>query len=149
MDQLERAGRVSATVDIRPLTTHLHATITGEYVDDDVKRVVASIMNAAHNQPVPKILIDCRDLTGNPSLRQRFELVAFVLQLRINGIIDGHRPRYRTAIVARPPLAHPNRYGIRLLVERRLNVTICERLEEALAWLEIESDGLASRAAGG
>lgn len=128
---------VSVTVDLRAMPSYLCATVTGEFVVDDIKTVLTRIVNGAYDQRTQNILIDCRGLTGDPSIRERFEVVAFVFQLRINAIFAGQRPKYRTAIVATAPAVHPNRYGVRQLVERKLNVTICERPEDALAWLGV------------
>jgi hypothetical protein len=34
---------------------------------------------------------------------------------------------------------HPGRYGIRLLIERNMSLTVCAEIEEALAWLGVEA----------
>jgi len=115
----------------------MHVTATGEYTDEDAKILLARIATAAHAQDSPNILIDCLDLRGSLSMRQRIELAASVLQMRINSLLHGQPTRYRTAVVARPPLAHPHRHFLRLLVERNMRVAVCDTVEEALAWLGI------------
>lgn len=130
---------MGVVVDIRPMPAYLHATVTGEYVAGEMKKALATIVSAGHTHRLLKLLIDCRRLTGDPSLRERFELVSFALQLRINAMLEGRKLGFRTAIVATPPLAHPARYGMRLLVERNLKVTLCGRLEEALTWLGVDT----------
>ena len=126
------------TVDIRQTPTHLHVTVSGGYNLEGMKNALLRIRQSADDYQSTKILIDCRGLAGDPSLRERFELVAFILQMRINAILHGKPSRVATAVVATPPLVHPGRYGLRLLVERNLKATICERLEDALAWLGVE-----------
>jgi len=130
-----RGPRLTLTLDLRPAPSHLHATLAGEYTYDELKKALATIMAAAYEQPSLKLLIDCLAVTGNPTLRERFDLVAFALQQRINAILNGKSPRVATALVAVPPFAHPNRYAVRLLLERNLKITVCERVEDALAWL--------------
>jgi hypothetical protein len=129
---------VSVTSDIRQTPTHLHVTVTGAYTLQGIKDVLMRIRQAADDYQSTRILVDCRELTGDPPLRERFEIVAFVLQQRINAILHGKPSRVATAIVARRPLVHPGRYGLRLLVERNLKATICEDMAEALAWLGVE-----------
>ncbi len=126
---------VGLAINLRLTPTHLHVTVTGEYTDEDAKIVLARVTAAAHAQDSRNILIDCLGVTGDLSMRQRFELAASVLQMRITSLLHGQPARYRTAVVAKPPLVHPNRYLIRLLVERNMRITVCDSVEEALAWL--------------
>ena len=128
------------TADIRALPAHLLATVRGEFAEDAACDIITRIMEAAHNQPTPNILIDVRAVAGDPTLRQRFAVVAHTLQLRINSMLRGRPARYRTAIVGQPPLVHPGGYGARLLNEHSLKVTICDTLEGAYAWLGIDQD---------
>lgn len=128
---------MTLNLDLRPTPTYLHATLSGEYTYDEIKHALTSIMSAAYEHPQLKLLIDCLAVTGNPTLRERFDLVALALQQRINAILNGKLPRVMTAIVAVPPFAHPNRYAVRLLLERNLKITICERVDDALTWLGV------------
>ena len=128
---------MSVAVDIKPLPSHVHATLSGEFTVDGVKTALTQMVRAGHGHPNQKLLIDCLGLRGDPSLRERFELVSHAFQLRINAVMEGKRPVLQTAIVAVPPLAHPNRYAVRLLVERSIRDTLCERTDEALAWLGV------------
>ncbi|HEX9462031.1 MAG TPA: STAS/SEC14 domain-containing protein [Alphaproteobacteria bacterium] len=130
---------MSVTLDLHPMPTYLHATVTGEYAAEEMKRVLAAIVSAGQRHRLLNLLIDCQGVTGDPTLRERFEMVSFALQPRINALIEGRKIGFRTAVVGTPPLIHPARYGMRLLVERNLKVTVCERLEEALAWLGVEA----------
>ncbi len=131
---------MSVAVDIRPEPDYLHSAMIGEFTVDEVKHGLSSIVEAADRHQRLNVLIDCSRLNGDPSLKERFELVSYAFQLRVNRLLRGHRPRLRTAIVAVPPLLHPNRYAIRLLVERNMNVTIVEQMDDALTWLRMPSD---------
>jgi hypothetical protein len=128
------------SVNIRPLATYLSITVTGDYSYEGLKDALLRVRHAVNDHQAQKMLIDCRGLRGNPSLRERFEMVALTLQLRINAILHGKPSRCRTAIVAAPPLAHPNGYGVRLLAERNLRITICETVDDAFTWLGISAD---------
>ncbi len=130
---------MSVTVDIHPTPTHLRVTLTGEYTLEGLKNALARTRQAIDDYQSRKILVDCRGVTGNPSLRDRFELVAVVLQQRINAMLHGKPSKAATAIVATPPLLHPGRYGIRLLIERNMRLTVCTNIEQALAWLDVEA----------
>ena len=134
---------VSLTLDLHPLPDYVHATLSGEYTYDELKQAIGKMMTTAYEQPLPghKLLVDCLGITGNPTLRERFDLVAFALQQRINAILNGKRPRVVTAVVAAPPFAHPNRYGIRLVIERNLKITVCATVEEAQTWLGVDNRG--------
>ncbi|HTP82275.1 MAG TPA: STAS/SEC14 domain-containing protein [Alphaproteobacteria bacterium] len=127
------------TIDIRAVPTHLHVTLGGQYTFDDMKTALIRVRQSVDDYQSAKLLIDCLGMVGDPSLRERFELVAFVLQQRINAILHGKPVNVPTAIVGARPLLHPGRYGIRLLVERGLRLMICEDKAEALAWLGVEA----------
>lgn len=127
------------TIDIRPVPTHLHVTVKGEYTLDEIKAALVRIRQGVEDYQCTKVLIDCRELVGDPSLRERFEIVAFVLQQRINAILHGTRINVPTAIIGKRPLLHPGRYGIRLLAERNLRLMICEDMADALAWLGVKA----------
>jgi hypothetical protein len=127
------------TVDIRQTPTHLHVTVSGDYSFEELKSAIVRVRQAQDDFQSSKVLIDCRSVAGNPGLRERFELVAFTLQLRINSILHGKPSNGLTAVVAKPPLLHPGRYGIRLLIERNLKMTVCNDIEEALDWLGVNA----------
>ena len=140
---------MSVTVDIHPTPTHLLVTVSGDCDLEGLKNALVRTRQAADDYQSQTILIDCRGLTGNPTLRERFELVAFVLQQRITAILHGKPSTAVTAIVATPPLLHPGRYGIRLLIERNMNLAVCADVEEALGWLGVEpAPSETSRASG-
>ena len=126
---------MSVAVDIRAEPDYLHSAMIGDFTVEEVKSALAAIIQAADRHQRLNVLIDCLRLYGDPSLKERFDLVSHAFQLRVHRLLRGHRPRLRTAIVAKPPLLHPNRYAVRLLTERNMNVTIVEEMDEALSWL--------------
>jgi hypothetical protein len=128
---------MSVTVDLKPMPDYLHATLSGEYADEEIRRVLKRIDDAANAQRVLKILMDCRDLIGSPTFEQRFALGQFFTDLRVQALAEGKTVGYTMAIVATPPLSHPDRTAIKPLLDRGLKVTVCETMEEALAWLEV------------
>lgn len=125
------------TADIRALPTHLHAIVRGEFAKEPACDILTRVSEAANSQPTLNILLDTRETVGNPTLRQRFEVVTHAIQIRINSLLRGGRGQFRTAIVGRPPLVHPNGYGARLLTEHNMKVAIFETPEAAYAWLGI------------
>ncbi|HTY70568.1 MAG TPA: STAS/SEC14 domain-containing protein [Alphaproteobacteria bacterium] len=130
---------MTINIDIRATPTHLHVTLDGQYTLHDLKTALTRVRQGVDDYQSTKLLVDCRGVTGDPSLRERFEIVAFVLQQRINAILHGKPVNVPTAIVGARPLLHPGRYGIRLLAERGLRLMICEDMAEALAWLGLEA----------
>lgn len=130
---------MATTVDIRAMPGYLHATVRGEFEVEGAKDAITRISTAAHAQPSSNILIDCRGYHGNPTLGERFSVVCHVIEMRIKSMLSGQPAHYRTAIVGTPPLVHPAGYGVRLLTERRLKVTVCRTMEEALAWLGVSA----------
>ena len=128
---------MGVAVDIRPETDYLHTAVAGDFTVEEVKSALSTIIQAADQHQQINVLIDCLRLSGDPSLRERFEVVSYAFQLRVGRLLRGRRPRLRTAIVAAPPLLHPSRYAVRLLVERNMNVNICEQMEEAMEWLRM------------
>ena len=131
---------MAATIDLRPMPGYLHAVVSGEYELEATKDVITRVITAAHGHPSSNILIDCRDYQGNPTLGERFSVISHVMELRIKSMLRGQPARYRTAIVGAPPLLHPARYGVRMLAELNLRISIWETVEEALAWLGVAAD---------
>ena len=126
---------MSVGVDIHPESDYLHSALVGDFTVDGVNDGVASIVEAADQHQLLNVLLDCLHLSGDPSLKERFDLVSYALQLRVKRLLQGRRPRLRIAVVAVPPLMHPNHYIVRFLAERNMNITIVEDVESALAWL--------------
>lgn len=131
---------MAATLDLRPMPGYLHAILNGEYELEATKDAVARVVAAAHGQPSSNILIDCRGYQGSPTLPERFSIISHVMELRIKSMLQGQPARYRTAIVGAPPLLHPARYGVRMLAELKLRISIWETVDEALAWLGVAAD---------
>ncbi len=119
---------------------YMHATVSGAYELEATKDVITRVVAAAHAQPGSNILIDCRNYQGTPTLGERFSIISHVMELRIKSMLQGQPARYRIAIVGAPPLLHPARYGVRMLAELRLRISIWESVEEALKWLGIEAE---------
>lgn len=131
---------LAANLDLRPMPDYLHAILTGEYEIEATKDAITRVVAAAHAQPSSSILLDCRGYQGHPTLPERFSIISHVMELRIKSMLQGQPARYRTAIVGAPPLLHPARYGVRMLAELNLRISIWETPEEALAWLGIAAD---------
>ena len=128
---------MSVSVDLKPMPDYLHATLSGDYTAADFNDALSRVFDAAHEHRQVKLLIDCRGVTGGPTLEERYGLGQFFADMLLRDLAEGRSLGLSIAAIATPPLAHPERIGIKHLVDRGLNVAIHETDEDARAWLGV------------
>jgi hypothetical protein len=131
---------MSLVADIRPMTTHMYARLTGEFDFEEFKKIYERVADAAHQHKLLKILLDGREVTGDLSVTERLHLGKFFATHRSQALFEGKTSGYRLAIVALPPLIHPQKIGMYEVRNRDLPTDIFERIEDAMTWLELEAN---------
>lgn len=98
----------------------------GEYSLDAALDAYRRVFEAAASTGLRQVLVDVRDVEGEPTTMDRFALAEFVV---------AHGRGLRVAILGREPLIDPERFGETVVQNRGAGGRAFTVLEEALAWL--------------
>jgi hypothetical protein len=113
------------------------AVITGTFSSQAARKNFLEILNAVARHRSEKVLLDGRQLTGEPTAINRFYYGEFVAEAVRKFRISHNEPRF--AYVLEPPVLHPLRIGETAAVNRGMNVKAFDNIEDALRWLGVES----------
>jgi hypothetical protein len=86
------------------------------------------------NMGATKVLIDGRQLTGNPTEFERFLYGSFAAWVALD-VLFRHNVRMKFAYVIHEPLRDPNRLGETVAVNGGMDVKTFEDENEAVEWL--------------
>lgn len=109
---------------------HLWIEVTASY---SFKRLIVTIHEVAEHcqrEKLNKVLIDLRNMNGNPNTFERY-----LLGLEIARTWG---PQIRAAILVRPEIS--SRMTENTAVNRGAQIRVKSRLDEALEWLEIKKE---------
>ena len=114
----------------------LRAMVTGEFALEEAQRTFLEILEAVARHSTDKILLDGRDLTGDPTTIQRFLFSAFTAQA-VMSYRRAHRAAraLQFAYVLQEPVLDPQRFGETVAVNRGMWVKVFDNPEDALGWL--------------
>lgn len=126
-------------LEIHPESGFLRVVATGNFSLDEAKRTFLQMLEAIAINKSMKVLIDGRELTGNPELMERFYYGKFASQKIKN--FPGVSPFTAFAYVIKEPILDPKRFGENVAVNRGMCVKVFDTPEEALQWLGITSAG--------
>lgn len=113
----------------------------GEFSLEDAKRAFLEMLDAAAHYQAEKILLDGRNMKGNPAHIERFYYGYFAATETMSLIAKSRmRQAPQFAYVLHEPLRDSRRYGEKVAVSRGMNIKVFETLEEASEWLGLASD---------
>ena len=114
----------------------LRAMVTGEFALEEAQRTFLEILEAVARHSTDKILLDGRELTGDPTTIQRFLFSAFAAQA-VMSYRRAHRASraLQFAYVLQEPVLDPQRFGETVAVNRGMWVKVFDNPEDALGWL--------------
>ena len=81
------------------------------------------------------LLVDCRQVDGEPTFSERFEFGKFVAEVNIAAVHDGRTQLVKFALLGSYPLIDPGRIGEVVAVNRGASVRVTTDPEEAVTWL--------------
>jgi hypothetical protein len=120
--------------EIRQEADHTRIDVAGEYEASEAIRILETGIEAALAQGNRRLLVDARQLKGNPRTMQRFELGESIARYY-------HEKRgtdfIRLALVGNLPLVDPERFGEIVANNRGLPLKVTTDFEEALRFLEL------------
>ena len=121
---------------IVPEPDFLRATVTGEFALDRAQQEFVNILEALTHAKASRVLVDGREVTGNPNIIQRFlygESAALAVR---SYVVDNRIPRdTKFAYILTPPVFDIGRFGETVAVNRGMKVKTFEKIDEGVAWL--------------
>jgi hypothetical protein len=114
----------------------LRVIVTGEFSLAEAQRTFREILEAVARHHTEKILLDGRELKGEPTTIQRFLYGAFAAHavVRYSSAHRASRP-LQFAYVLQEPVLDPQRFGETVAVNRGMWVKVFANPEDALGWL--------------
>jgi hypothetical protein len=117
----------------------LRAIVTGEFALEEAQRTfleILEILEAVARHSTDKILLDGRELTGEPTTIQRF-LFSAITAHAVMSYRRAHRASraLQFAYVLQEPVLDPQRFGETVAVNRGMWVKVFDNPEDALGWL--------------
>ena len=114
----------------------LRAIVTGEFSLEEAERTFLEVINAVELHKIGSVLVDGREVTGPPSVIQRFIYGEFTANA-VARCVREHRiarePQF--AYVLQEPVLDPRRFGETVAVNRGMWVKAFDNFDEALSWL--------------
>ena len=131
---------MSMVADITPKSDYLHVSVAGYFLLDDANKIITRIFKAVAQYELPNVLIDCRQVKGNPTTMERFAHAEYVVNEKISAMRSNPViANIRLAYFGRNPLVESQqRFGETVAVNRGVNVRETNSLEEAIQWLGID-----------
>ena len=114
----------------------LRAIASGEFSTPEAERTFLGIINALERYKIERVLVDGREVTGEPTIIQRFlygEFTANAVARYVREHRVAREPQF--AFVLQEPVLDPRRFGETVAVNRGMWVKAFDNFEEALSWL--------------
>src|SRR5438477_9876796 len=114
----------------------LHVLMGGSFSLEEAKQSFLQIIAALEANLIDQILIDGRDVTGDPAVVVRFyygEFAADAVRHFTQRKMPNKDPRF--AYVLHEPVLDPLRLGETVAVNRGMNVKAFDNMDEAIEWL--------------
>src|SRR5438477_1111110 len=118
----------------------LHVELTGEYTLEEAQRTFLEIIDAVRKHRTERILMDGREIEGEPETIERFyygEFAAGSVTELMESSGASKPPQF--AYILREPILDPLRLGETVAVNRGMNVKVFENHYEAIEWLSSET----------
>jgi len=125
------------TLELEPREGYLYARLAGDYSLPEAKVLSLQCLEACAQYHQSKLLLDVRSLQGSNSLTQIYEYVEFLAAEAIK-LQRQTGAALRVALVGRPPLLDPERFGITVARNRGLAAMSTGDIDEAYRWLGVE-----------
>lgn len=115
----------------------LRVSLTGEFSLDEAKRTFLEILDAVVLHKIEKVLVDGRELVGEPRIIERFYYGEFAAEETWKHILSGVSRVPSFAYILEVPVRDPARFGEIVALNRGMIVKTFDNPEDALRWLGI------------
>ena len=123
-----------------PKKNYLLITMVGEYAYAELGAFFDWMLSACEKYKLPKVMIDARNLNGNPTTLERFNFAAMLTVKYFAMRMTAKVPPLRFAFVGNHPLVDAKRIGETVAVNRGMNIKVTTEWREALDWLGVEEE---------
>jgi len=121
--------------DIDIVDDRVEVRYRGDYGLGASLKLLEQAFETAARRDLTKILVDVRDLAGNPSVTDRYDIGTFVATRCAE-----RRFEVRIALVGEEPLIDPARFGELVARNRFAKGRVFSETHDALAWLSGAGD---------
>ena len=123
--------------EISPKPGFIYVVERGIFSVVEAEEKFKEILEFVAGKKVENVIIDARELIGNPKTMERFYYGKFVGDTIVDFASRGVSPYTKFAYVMKVPLLDPKRFGENVAVNRGCNCKAFDNLEDALSWLGI------------
>jgi len=116
----------------------LHCWASGEYSLEEGCSMLHEVLAEAAQRVATKVLVDCLQMGGSPSMIERYALAEFLAHELVDHI-SARKSFPRLAILGREPLVDPNRFGELVATNRGVQTKTVEQMKDAVKWLRAGS----------
>ena len=116
----------------------LHVKVSGSFSLREAKENFIQVLEILTRHKVQKVLLDGREVEGNPEVMERFFYGEFAAESLMRFLSKGVAAETCFAYVLHEPVLDPGRFGETVAVNRGMTLKVFDALEDALAWLQIE-----------
>ena len=135
MEQNENGGTTMYIKRVQVEQGIFDAVVVGAFELILAQRQFIELLHEAVHHSATKVLIDGRQMTGNPTAFERFLYGTFVARSTLE-VFNQHNVSLKFAYVIHEPLRDPDRFGETVAVNRGMDVKTFEDKNEALVCLE-------------
>jgi hypothetical protein len=119
---------MSGYLEIAKAKGYLHITFSGPFTPAGAKESIDAMVSACAREGSSKVLFDCRPMTGDMTVSDRFETGAYG-GLKIPGGV-------KIAMLGRGDQISPDNFFETVARNRGVNVTVFTEIDAALEWLK-------------
>lgn len=127
---------IRTRITTRPENIHVHCE--GKFSLENAKRDFVEVVNVMQRTGLAKVLVDGRDVTGQPEVLERFfygDFVAGAVVKMLEQGFEGVIPQF--AYVLEEPMLDRGRLGETVARNRGMNVKVFDNVDEAVEWLRL------------
>lgn len=125
-------------LELTPDADVLRVRVSGDFSLQEANDGVVRIFEAILERGIRKVLVDCRQVVGEPTTLERFVHATFAVSQMDRFSGAGVSRGTRFAYVGNEPLIDRRHFGETVALNRGLNVKVSLSLERALDWLKVE-----------
>ena len=117
----------------------VRATYSGHFSLTEAETTFPQILDSLVKEKLRNVLVDGRQVTGDPEPLERFYYGRYVADA-VSQTINRTRievPRF--AYVLHPPMLDPKRFGETVAVNRGMRIKVFDDIEQAESWLGIRT----------
>ncbi|HUO58752.1 MAG TPA: STAS/SEC14 domain-containing protein [bacterium] len=118
-----------------PQSNYLRLSLEGDWDNDTIGKTSEQILDLCKKHQARRVLFDVRNLHGNPSVLERFNMATQFSLKYMKCLLGGEIQSSRFAVIGNHPLVDPHRFEETVSVNKGLPVKTFTDLDQALAWL--------------